>query len=200
MEASKSFGLVRRARSVRELEHSLESGEAGMALVVPPLPSELRRGRPAPLLLVADGSDPNMANLAGATRPASRRARRLPRCCRASRPGAQRPQRQHPHLVQPVAALGGHALARGHLLQPDVVRALPRAQLAQGQGRGNLARAPRHAGDRSRLWLGNVLAHGGVALWGTLVQIGLTVFAVGVAFRGDGLLLLGGLGCSRSST
>jgi ABC-2 type transport system permease protein len=57
--ATRFYDIVGQVRSYEEIERALRGGRARVALVVPPrFSSDLRRGRPARVQLVVDGSDP----------------------------------------------------------------------------------------------------------------------------------------------
>ena len=59
MQATGFYDLVGEVRGYDEISRALRSGEARVALVVPPqYASKLARGTPSPLQLVVDGSDP----------------------------------------------------------------------------------------------------------------------------------------------
>ncbi|MEZ4293863.1 MAG: ABC transporter permease [Polyangiaceae bacterium] len=68
MEATGFYDVVGHVRSYDEIERSLRSGKAKVALVVPPrYSSDLTVGRPAKLQLVVDGSDPQTVASATST-------------------------------------------------------------------------------------------------------------------------------------
>ncbi|MBI4509896.1 MAG: ABC transporter permease [Deltaproteobacteria bacterium] len=70
MEATGFYDVVGEVRSYDEIGRALRSREASVALVVPPrYSSDLMRGRPAPLQIVVDGSDPQ--TVASATNTAA---------------------------------------------------------------------------------------------------------------------------------
>jgi len=64
-ESSRYFSLTRRARTYREVEDALDTGEAVLALVVPAdFESRIARGRDCEVQAIVDGSEPNIAGLA----------------------------------------------------------------------------------------------------------------------------------------
>lgn len=70
LEATGFYDVAGHVRSYDEIERALRSGRAKVALVVPPrYSSDVKRGRPAQLQLIVDGSDPQ--TVASATSTAS---------------------------------------------------------------------------------------------------------------------------------
>ena len=78
LEATGFYDLKGEVRGYDEIERALRSGAARVALVVPPRWSaDLLRGRPAPLQLVVDGSDPQTVSSATNTAAGLAQARSL---------------------------------------------------------------------------------------------------------------------------
>jgi ABC-2 type transport system permease protein len=66
LEATQSYDLLGDVRGYEEIERGFRSGQARVALVIPPgHAAALSEGRPAPVQLLVDGSDPQ--TVAGAT-------------------------------------------------------------------------------------------------------------------------------------
>ncbi len=191
------FQVSRQARSISELQRSLESGESGLALIVPPdLPRQLRRARPAAIELIADGTDPNLAGLglSYATRLAAN-ASLLPHMAAADA--------GYPHIAAAdasVRTLYNPALRSADFLLLGAIcfnlmwfAHYPAYSLLSDRERGALAALRMTRVRALDYWLGAIASHGLTCLWGTLLQLALTIFVVGVPFRGDGFLLLAGL-------
>jgi ABC-2 type transport system permease protein len=79
MEATGFYDVVGDVRGYEEIGRALRSGEARVALVVPPgFGAEVARGRAAPLQLVVDGSDPQTVASATQTAASLASARGVP--------------------------------------------------------------------------------------------------------------------------
>jgi ABC-2 type transport system permease protein len=183
--ASGAFQVADRPTSLGQVQRALESGEASMALVVPPrFASDLQRGRPA-LELVSDGTDPNVSSLgvsyAVATARAALALEPLPS---SSLRAWYNPSLRSPDLL----LLGAICYNLAWLLM------YPAHSLMDERERGTMAGLGATPLSSVQLWLGMQLAMGAIALWGTLTQIALIVGIAGVPLRGDPWLLLGGLG------
>jgi len=194
LEGSGTFRVVERAASMAEVERSLESGEAGMALLVPArFGFRLGRGRSG-MALVADGTDPNLANLGlsyGGRVMAEAVAGRGPLRERGAPPLAKSASIRvwyNPSLrSRDVLLLGAICFNLMWFLAYPAFALLREREAGTFGVLGSTPLSP------VSLWFGTILPYLAVALWGTLVQVGLTVFAAGVPFRGEGWVLLLGL-------
>jgi len=65
LNGSRYFSVIHGVSSYHELEHAIDTGEALLALVIPPgFAGRVESGRPAPMQAIVDGSDPNTATIA----------------------------------------------------------------------------------------------------------------------------------------
>jgi ABC-2 type transport system permease protein len=192
VESTGAFRVAARADSQADFERALVRGEAVAGLAIPAsLGRDLDRGRAARARLVADGTDATIAGegLDYATRAVGRAD--LPR-------PSPRPA-DAPRVDARVRTWYARSLrGRDFLLLNAVIYYLlaiiynPSGSLMTDRDRGALACLRGTPLRAVELWLGVVVTHVGVALWGALVQIG-AALACGVPFRGSAGVLLGGL-------
>jgi ABC-2 type transport system permease protein len=170
-----------RVATVDDLSLRLASGDASLGVVVFPA----QRSAPA-ALVVADGTDATIATL-GVAHAVRVVGAALEPADVAARPPAVRSW----HSRSPRSA---DLLLLGALLYNLVwFFAYPATSLSAERDRGQLSRlalTPLRCRD---LWLGTLVSHVAVALWGTLIQVGLVVGVVGVPLRGHAALLFLGL-------
>jgi ABC-2 type transport system permease protein len=186
-DASGVFRVAREAADDGAFADALESGEAGLGVIVGQrFALDLRR-RPEPAVqLVADGTDPNLAGLGLARASAVVRA-----SVARLRGGAQT---EGPHAR---AWFNPDLRSRDLLLLGALCYNLlwflvyPATSLMDERERGTLEALRASPLRAVELWLGVLGPHLLLVLWGCLVQIGLACTLGGVAFRGNPALLLG---------
>jgi ABC-2 type transport system permease protein len=189
LERSGAFRVVERVESTAGLERALVRGSADLGLAIPAsYAKDLARGREARVLLVADGAD---ASLAGEG------VRYATRTIAAAGRGAGDPG---PRVETRVRAWYARSLAgRDFLLLNAVVYYLvtfiysPSSSLLADRREGALGVLRGSPTRAFELWLGILLPHGAVALWGALTQVGLVLLVGGVPFRGGAGLFFAAL-------
>jgi ABC-2 type transport system permease protein len=185
LQGAGTFTVAAEVENRSELERALTRGDATMGVVVAPtFARDLKRGRARPLEIVADGTDPNIATLgvsyAVSTVQSSLELQRVRGGANAAGAGPSISAWYNPSLRSADIILLG---AIAYNLMYFFFYAAQ--SLVDERRRGTLqvlAASPIRA---TELWLGLLLTNGMLAMWGTLSQIALMLFVVGVPFRGD---------------
>jgi ABC-2 type transport system permease protein len=185
LEASGAFKVAARVDSVAALDRDLVRGTATMGLVLPAHVGGARHADDPPVLVVADGSDANIATAGVADAVATVQAALDPT------PAAAQPE---------VRAWYSPSLRSADVLLPGAMGYnltffffYPAESLIAERRRGTLAALAASPVRAVDVWLGTLLPNLVFSLWGALVQLALMVLVAGVPFRGHGLTLLAGL-------
>jgi ABC-2 type transport system permease protein len=183
-EGSGAFQMTRPQTSLPGLEWALYSGEASMAVIVPPgFAADVRRGRPS-LQVVSDGTDPNVSSLGVSYAVATAEAALSP----------EPPSGSSLRVWYNASLRSADLLLLGAVCYNLLwLLMYPAHSLMEERERGTMAVLGATPLSAVELWLGIQLAIGAVALWGTLTQLGMIILVADVPLRGNPALLLGGL-------
>jgi ABC-2 type transport system permease protein len=193
-EGSGCFRVARRPSSPAELERDLKRSEASMGLLIARDPGKaFGRGRPAPVQVVVDGTDWNVANLGAAYASRIIAAATPERARSRVRPGDAylSPVTRTSYLPD----LDGTVLLLLGAIVYTLLMPLYNVSdsLISEREQGTIALV--RAGRLTPLgyWLGLAPVHVALPLWGCLVQLGVTELIVPIPFRGGAVALLAGV-------
>jgi ABC-type multidrug transport system permease subunit len=185
LEASGRFVVTQRARTLDEVRHGLASGGVSAALIIPPtFERDRRSGDHAALGLVVDGTDPVVTTTGLAYAVSSANAALDGAGAGAAPPASLRALYNRSLRSIDLLLLG--ALCYNLIF----FACYPAQSLLDERKSGTLVPLAASPVGTFELWLGTIAPNAVIALWGTFVQIGVLTTIGGVAFRGNGWVLV----------